>query len=55
MRKCRGKKKTQKLPSNSIHISVLGGLRLVIKGTKKKKKKNPTKKNAKGKSYKTLS
>ena len=33
------KKKTQKLASNSIHISVLGGLRLVMKGTKKKKKK----------------
>ena len=39
MRKCRKKKKTQKLASNSIHISVLGGLRLVMKGTKKKKKK----------------
>ena len=34
-----GKKKKQKLASNSIHISVLGGLRLVMKGTKKKKKK----------------
>ena len=33
------KKKTQKLASNSIHISVLGGLHLVMKGTKKKKKK----------------
>ena len=42
-----GKKKTQKLPSNSIHISVLGGLRLVIKGTKKKKKKT-NKKECKG-------